>query len=141
MMFLFIPIRNIEIDISGKILDKNWRRKSGTNQYSEFQQNPYPFAVSFPDTYDAMFKEAVRVNVANNLEASVSGGTVTVNGTSSASFNDYLFKEQHQISFNVLNGILGTDWSFQGWSSYSTNAGASWQPERFIEAGTRLHRC
>lgn len=69
-------------------------------------------------TYKARFDQAQHVQLANNLEGALAGGTVTYKGQgSSPSYDAYDYKfESGPVTSVVPSGTFGRSWNFLGWS-------------------------
>jgi hypothetical protein len=68
-------------------------------------------------SYRAEFDQAQHVQLSNSLDGSLTGGTVTYNGTTVPSYNDYDFQfASHPGNTSVPNGTLGFNWYFLNWS-------------------------
>jgi hypothetical protein len=79
-------------------------------------------------SYRAEFDQAQHVQLSNSLEGSLMGGTVTYDGTTVPSFNDYDYYSNsvhHSVNTSVANGILGYNWNFLNWSDGVTTQSRS----------------
>jgi hypothetical protein len=109
-------------ETNGKNKYRNWIKTIDGLIQSETAPRRFQLTVNGDATYKAKFDQAQHVQLSNLLEGNVSGGTVTYDGTTGASFNDYDFKDvsnPHSINTSVPNGTLGANWIFQGWNDGS----------------------
>ncbi|MDP2302829.1 MAG: hypothetical protein Q8N03_10455, partial [Ignavibacteria bacterium] len=107
---------------------RNWSRVKDNVIQTEIAPRRIQLSIgTIDETYKAKFDQAQHVQLSNVLEGSLSGGTVTYESTTGATFNDYDFSYsinpvQHPINTSVPNGTLGRNWVFQNWSDGNTIA-------------------
>ncbi|RNC83740.1 MAG: T9SS C-terminal target domain-containing protein [Balneola sp.] len=112
-------------EANGKNKYRHWVNDENDVQ-TEIATRRIQYSVGTKDeVLEAKFDPARRVELDNSLEGGAfSNGTVTYDGSSYFSFDDYDFYDNtvsKTIDANVSNGTQGTDWVFWKWSDGNEN--------------------
>jgi hypothetical protein len=110
-------------ETNGKNKYRSWLRDLNPNAISEVAPRRIQLVVDNDAAYKAKFDQSQRVQLSNYLlETQSGGGTVSYNGTSVPSYDDYDFQYTlASINTNVPGGTQGLDWAFQNWSDGNTS--------------------
>lgn len=111
-------------ETNGKNKYKNWFQGDNSSPETDIAPGRFQLSVTNDASYKAKFLKAQHVQLSNVLEGSLSGGTVTYESTTGATYDNYEYyhaTQAHPINSSVPNGTLGANWVWRGWSDGNTS--------------------
>ena len=111
-------------ETNGKNKYKNWFQGDNSSPETDIAPGRFQLSVTNDASYKAKFLKAQHVQLSNVLEGSLSGGAVTYESTTGATYDNYEYyhaTQAHPINSSVPNGTLGANWVWRGWSDGNTS--------------------